>query len=94
MKETLLKKNIIEAYKEKTQKSIIHRNQLTTYELDMLDFCIEYFISKSQLAEIEKESIGTQCMETALKTAQKANRDKKLREAMKKNGGPTFEDGV
>jgi len=40
------KEQIIEKYKEKYSSDIIHPCQLTIHELQMLDFCIEYFASE------------------------------------------------
>lgn len=41
------KEQIIKAYKKKHQ-DIIHPNQLTISELQMLDFCIEYFTQQPE----------------------------------------------
>ena len=53
---TLTKEQIIEKYKEKYSSDIIHPYQLTIHELQMLDFCIEYFASELSDSEL---GVGT-----------------------------------
>jgi len=50
------KEQIIEKYKEKYSSDIIHPCQLTIHELQMLDFCIEYFASELSDSEL---GVGT-----------------------------------
>jgi len=47
MKKAEIRQQIINTYKNKHQKGIIHKNALGEAELNMLDFCIEYFAELS-----------------------------------------------
>ena len=51
------KEQIIEKYKEKYSSDIIHPCQLTIHELQMLDFCIEYFTEQKELEVRTAEEI-------------------------------------